>query len=249
MLKHPVFIFVMQHKVVSRKSSLKSSDDVFNTRNLLWLSTICLQSDGSPAAFWDFEQTHTVNINRAVGIDRTPTDAKRTAHTAAVVYIPSVFLYVSFWTHSRFISYSKDMRACTTSPWTPPCKVYRYVDEGMHLWMNKDVMMSRTRQPPGRSYILIQLHLGFFAVLYAPIVSHTFFQHTFFDFQIQMHCQLYHWIYLLINNISIIAICCDAVSVACLWTTVSRSGQPDCCPKLTRLTFWDVAHIWSDLWS
>lgn len=143
-----------------------------------------------------------------------------------VVYIPFVFLHVSFWTHSRFISYSKDMRACTTSPWTPtpPREVYRYVDEGMHLWMNKDVMMSRTRQPPGRTYILIQLHLGFFAVLYVPIVSHTFFQHTFFDFcQIQMQSQLYHWIYLLINNISIIAKCRDAVFAADCGTFVENS--------------------------
>lgn len=113
------FWFVIQHEVVSIKSCSKSSDDVFNTRNLLWLSTICLQSDGTSAAFCDFKQTQTVNINWAVGIDGTSTHAKRTTRTAAVLYIPSVFLYVSFWTLSRFISYSEDMRACTTSSWTP----------------------------------------------------------------------------------------------------------------------------------
>lgn len=171
------FLFVVQHEVVSIKSCSKSSDDVFKTRNLLWLCTNCLQSNGSPAAFCDFKQMQTVNINRAVGIDRTSSHANGAAHTAAVVYTPSVFLYLSFWTHSRFISYSKDMRACTTSPWTPtpPREVYRYVDEGMHLWMNKDVMMPRTRQPPGRTYILIELHLGFSAVLYVPVVSLALF--------------------------------------------------------------------------
>lgn len=55
--------------------------------------------------------------------------------------------------------------------------------------------------------MLIWLHL------YVPIVSRTFFQHTFLDLsQIQMQCQPYHWIYLLINNISIIAICRNAVT-------------------------------------
>lgn len=91
------FLFVMKHEVVSIKRCSKSSDDVFNTRNLLWLSTICLQSDGSPAAFCDFKQTHTVNINRAVGIGREfpPMQRGRHIRPALSIFPPCFYTFLS----------------------------------------------------------------------------------------------------------------------------------------------------------